>query len=273
METLDWLREPEHTGENRCWPCTVVNIALVGVLVLWLLVRNRRLASLTVAAIGAGLIYVRGYFVPYTPTFAPQLVAASPLPDSLFHDDRYEPKPEERQSLVETDHDGEAILGELAGAGVIEADAEMIRLSEDVETAWHEEMERLSTLSVENLAAEIERSVPEIAETGLVEVDGEEWVILGENDAFMSQQVAIPELAAYRALEPYLDDEDARLAGARTFRMFLENCPVCGSEIVEATESNCCGAYASPDDLKDILVCPECEERVFAFPNDDDEVA
>lgn len=268
METLDRLREAEHTGENRCWPCTVVNAAIVAVFSLWLLVRKRRVASLAVSTVGAALIYLRGYVVPYTPLFAPELVAASPLPEELFHGERYDPAPDERESLTDTDRDGQAVLSDLTSAGVIETDGEMLHLTEKVETEWYEEMDRLAARSTDALADEIERSVPRIAETDTLDVDGQDWVSVGDNDAFLSRQVAIAELAAYNVLRSYFDDEDVRLAGSQSLLMFLEECPVCKTPIVESTEANCCGAYADPGvPPSDILVCPECEQRVFTFPN------
>ncbi|WP_135661518.1 hypothetical protein [Halorhabdus rudnickae] len=275
MTLLEWLREPAYTGENRCWPCTVVNAVLVGAVAVWLHRRERSLAGLAAAAIGAGLVYVRGYLVPYTPTFAPRLVAVAPIPASLFgHEpDQYEPAIDESASLGDiADYDGEAMLEELVAADVVTADEETVELTDAIDSGWHEEMDRLAALSTDGLATEIERTIPHVDNAEPLEVDGETWFVLGDNDAFLSQLVAIAELAGYRALEPSLEDP-LRLAGARTLRMFLDTCPVCGAEIVPSTEANCCGAYADPrDPPKDILVCPDCEQRAFEFPAEDDAV-
>ena len=32
MDVLDTFRQPEYTGDNRCIPCTVVNVAIAAVL-------------------------------------------------------------------------------------------------------------------------------------------------------------------------------------------------------------------------------------------------
>ncbi len=85
-EIADIIRRPEHTGERRCWPCTVVNVVLVlGAAVA--VARRRRLAALPVLLVGAALVYLRGYVVPGTPWFAPRLVAALPLPYDPFEHD------------------------------------------------------------------------------------------------------------------------------------------------------------------------------------------
>lgn len=80
--TLDRLRQPEYTGENRCIPCTVVNVVIA--LVASALVA---VASLSVAGSAAGLavavvafalslaaIYLRGYLVPGTPELTQQFL-------------------------------------------------------------------------------------------------------------------------------------------------------------------------------------------------------
>lgn len=77
MTALDTLRRPEHTGENRCWPCTAVNLAIVVVVAALAGVAFAPLGPLVLLG-GASLVYLRGYVVPGTPRFAPRLV--EPLP-------------------------------------------------------------------------------------------------------------------------------------------------------------------------------------------------
>ncbi|WP_181686012.1 hypothetical protein [Halorhabdus salina] len=269
MDLLERLREPAYTGENRCLPCTVVNAILVGVATAWLYRRDRTLASLAVATIGAGLIYIRGYVVPYTPTFAPRLIEAAPIPSSIFHDGRTTPGPAESTSLGDVADDGGAVLDELAAADVVMVEDETVQLTDAVDSSWHEEMDRLAVLSDGELANEIERTIPHVDDAEPLEVDDQLWFVLGTNDEYLSKLVAISELGGYRALDSFLDDS-LRLAGARSLRMFLTVCPVCGSEIVPSTEANCCGAYAdSGVPPKDLRICPECEQRVFEFPAED----
>lgn len=67
MDLVDDLKRPEYTGENRCLPCTIVNLAIaaaVGALVA----RRRRVAGALAFGLSAALIYLRGYLVPGTPT-------------------------------------------------------------------------------------------------------------------------------------------------------------------------------------------------------------
>lgn len=66
MEALFRLRREEHTGEQRCWPCTLVNILIVVGLAAALGHVSRPLAIALMAA-GLVLIYLRGYLIPGTP--------------------------------------------------------------------------------------------------------------------------------------------------------------------------------------------------------------
>ncbi|GAB7017374.1 hypothetical protein [Halostagnicola bangensis] len=74
---LEALRQPEYTGENRCEPCTVLNLAIGAVLSV-LVARKSKIAGLFTAVVSIAAIYLRGYLVPGTPTltkrYLPQTV-------------------------------------------------------------------------------------------------------------------------------------------------------------------------------------------------------
>lgn len=64
---VDDLKQPEYTGENRCEPCTVLNLGIAAV-VSTAIARKSRLGGLLAAGVSIALIYLRGYLVPGTPT-------------------------------------------------------------------------------------------------------------------------------------------------------------------------------------------------------------
>jgi hypothetical protein len=76
-EVIDSFSQPAYTGENRCWPCTVINGIGVGIATL-LFARHHRALGLFVALLGGTAIWLRGYILPGTPRFAPRLVALFP---------------------------------------------------------------------------------------------------------------------------------------------------------------------------------------------------
>jgi len=62
----DRIREPAYTGENRCLPCTVVNVVLAVALTAAAAVFGPVVAAAVLVA-SMGSIYYRGYLVPGTP--------------------------------------------------------------------------------------------------------------------------------------------------------------------------------------------------------------
>lgn len=278
MEVLETLSDESYTGANRCWPCTVLNLGLVGLLALFLRARKRSLLSLLVAVVGVAVVYLRGYLVPYTPEFAPRLVAISPVPDEWFHGESAHDAAtqeamahEERDSLAEdVELDGETILRELSAAGVIELEGERLFPEATVDTAWHDRMDELAAESLDSLSTTLQASLERVGHAEPY-VDDAEWVVLGsEHKQLLPRPVVVAELAAYEVLGERLDDERLRIAGAEAFRMFLDSCPVCGSELVESSSVSCCGGHLGPrQDPDETLVCPTCEQRLYTFELDD----
>ena len=110
------LVRPEHTGANRCWPCTAVNLALLaaGCLVL---VAVSPVASVLLAVVGTAAVRLRGYLVPYTPRFAPRLVQH--LPWNPFHVGAGNPQ---SPGLSPTGRPSSASGGEGTGDGATDTD-------------------------------------------------------------------------------------------------------------------------------------------------------
>jgi hypothetical protein len=77
-ELLETVRQPEYTGENRCPPCTVVNVLLAAALGS-LVSRRSKPAGAAVTAVSVGLIYLRGYLVPGTPELTKRYLPPSVL--------------------------------------------------------------------------------------------------------------------------------------------------------------------------------------------------
>jgi len=64
---IDRYKQPEYTGENRCPPCTVVNVVLAALLAA-AVGAVLPVAAVPVFAAALVTIYLRGYLVPKTPT-------------------------------------------------------------------------------------------------------------------------------------------------------------------------------------------------------------
>ncbi|SFR89344.1 hypothetical protein SAMN05216559_0614 [Halomicrobium zhouii] len=75
---IDELKQPEYTGENRCLPCTGVNL-LIAVVAAAVAGRRSRKAGAGVFVASVVLIYLRGYLVPGTPALTKRY-----LPDDVL---------------------------------------------------------------------------------------------------------------------------------------------------------------------------------------------
>ena len=74
----DRLHKPEYTGENRCVPCTVLNIVIAIVLTL-VAAAFGPIAMLVVFSASLASIYFRGYLIPGTPELSQRVLPASVL--------------------------------------------------------------------------------------------------------------------------------------------------------------------------------------------------
>ncbi|MDL0133230.1 hypothetical protein [Halobacterium salinarum] len=81
------FRQPEYTGENRCTPCTVLNLIIAAILGS-AIARKSRLGGVIAVGISVGLIYLRGYLLPGTPTLTKRY-----LPPAVLHWFGKEPDP------------------------------------------------------------------------------------------------------------------------------------------------------------------------------------
>ncbi len=260
MSVLDALRRPEYTGERRCEACTLVNGALVVLLalltaILWVP------AALLVLVVGVALIVLRGYVVPYTPVFAPKLVAPLPF-DFGPHE-----SPRTSDDLSDGDLSGEELLGILIQSGVLVGEQDL-HLADDFAADWEAEMHRLRGLDADELASAVARAAPYEA-TGApsddgVRLDGVDWT------RWLTRVRAVSDTAAVTVLTDRGLDRQVAASAANPLRLFLETCPACGGDVVETTHSNCCGGtvgiYDRPD--KPVLACEDCGALIYELEDD-----
>lgn len=260
---LDAVRRPEYTGERRCWPCTIVNAAVVAVASAAVLVASP-LAAAVVAVVGGAAIALRGYVVPYTPRFAPELAAA--LPGDLFHRDAGQ------SDSLGDGVDGEAVLDALVDAGVVVPEGEQLFLDDEFRASWRGEIAALREMDDDALATAVDDAA---VRTDGARVDGRRGrpTVVLEADTGktvdqrrLSYPVALAEAGAARALADRLPDPELRAAAAEPLRTFLEECPACGGDVEETTEANCCGGPSHPrEGPRDVLACADCGERLHTF--------
>ncbi len=272
MTVVDLVRRPEYTGPNRCWPCTAFNALLLGVVAASVGIVSVRAAAGAVA-VGATIIWLRGYLVPYTPRFAPRIADRLPV-------DFERPSGDDRPvadggSLGGADQsDPNAVLETLITGGVLVADGVELSLSRSFADAWASERDALADAPGDRLAAAAVAAAPGDPDAAVHEVDGDQVIQLGSGDSVMdedevllSRPVVVAEVAAVRALadaDVELDDA-TRATAAEALRAFLDDCPVCGTALVESSTADCCGGQKA--DPRPVSRCPDCEEAIYTFPD------
>jgi len=271
------LRQPEYTGENRCLPCTVVNVLIA--VALGGAVAGAGVATgnagpglaASVALVGLSLvaIYLRGYLVPGTPTltkryFPPWLLA-------LFGKDPADGFARVTGSDAEqTVPDAESLDPEtvLVGVDALEecAAGEDLCLTEGFRAAWVDGIEqardadRATLLDVLGVPGEAETE--EFGDAFRLVVDGQEAGRWESRAAFLA------DLGAAHALKARYGGWSALSVRARGqllsgLRLFIDTCPACegtpefGTETVES----CCSTREVA-----AVACPDCGARLFETP-------
>jgi len=248
---VDRFRQPAYTGENRCTPCTVVNVAIAVVLAAALGVVVPPL-GVAVLLLSLSAIYLRGYLVPGTPELTKRY-----LPDrvlSLFGKAPDLPDPGETVDV-------EAYLLD-AGAVRETADGQDLELTDAFAAAWGERVDE-----VRDRPAAAAGDLLELDDPGVEERDGATVVTDGgDHVADWPSRAAL--LADLGAVEPLCArdpewptrsraEQGRILAG---LRLFVETCPDCGGtpELGEETVESCCRRAQVYT-----YECPDCEARLL----------
>lgn len=241
---IDRLRQPEYTGENRCVPCTVVNVVIAAVLAaaigyLWWP------AGLASFLVFLAAIYVRGYLVPGTPTLTKRY-----LPDRVL---RWFEKSPEVHTMGEADVevDAERTLLELE---LVEftPDGQDLQATSAFRERWRSEREALGEdrdRLLERLAGVLDGEPAEF--TIITRGDG---AVVQRNNRPVAQWESVAAMRADMAAVPVLADRhpewdelsvevQGRLLNG--LRVFLEECPECGGEVgfSRDTVESCCREY------------------------------
>ena len=213
---LNRLRRPEYTGDNRCTPCTVLNVAMALsgslLVVTWGTVyvgaETALAAGSVVFGVALALIFLRGYLVPGTPTLTTRY-----LPDRVL---RWFDKPSEDAVGVHSGRGGDAdavdIERRLLDAGALEPcrDGDYC-LTTDFEREWRAETDRFE--AAENWAAALARFDVVDPEATVETDDGGSSFILRRDGhrlgSWESRVTARADAAASRLLAERLDDWEA----------------------------------------------------------------
>lgn len=263
-DTLGRVRQAEYTGENRCLPCTVVNIIIAAVVAAAIAAAVSTVLTPSAGVAGGGVffllslvaIYLRGYLVPGTPEltkrhFPPWLL-------SLFG------KGPERVE-VETDVNPEVALVSAGALEECETEDDLC-LTDTFRESWYSKIEQtgdddsdrdrlLDLLGVEDGEVHFE----EYGEAFQARLDG---VVVGR---WESEAAFRADLGAARTLEARLRNWTALSSEERSqllsgLRLFIDSCPNCGGTPDFGTETveSCCSTHEVA-----AVSCGNCNARLF----------
>ncbi|MFB6073656.1 MAG: hypothetical protein ABEJ89_01435, partial [Haloarculaceae archaeon] len=275
------LRNPEYTGENRCSPCTVVNLLIGGVLAVAVAAILRATTGISAGLLGGGLvlfvslgaIYFRGYLVPGTPTLTKRYFPAWLL--AAFGKDPATPAASGVASSAAANESTEApadpeldLESVLLAAGAIEecAGGRDLCLAEDFGGDWHEEMRAVEAADAgrERLLELLEAGDRDVAfeefdEAFRARIDGR---IVG---TWQSHAAFLADVGAARLLRERDPDWERRSIRQRGqlldgLRLFLETCPACGGPVNlgRDTVESCCTTREVA-----AVTCEDCGARLF----------
>ncbi len=258
---INRFKQPEYTGENRCFPCTVLNtaIALAGTIVLAVI---SPIIAITAFVVAMGIIGLRGYLVPGTPTLVTY------LPDWVHNrigpGSHQDPLHEE-----ETAQSNLAVEETLKQARIIEEcdDVDDVCLTDEFESDWQLALDHFGTRP--NQRARLAETLDIAPETiSFEKTDSGFFVHVGDVRAgrWLSEAAFIVDLASEQVLstglptwEQYQDAERTELLVA--LRTFVERCPSCGGVIDtdESVRRSCCRENIVTVDG----VCSACNATIF----------
>ena len=270
------IRRLEHTGERRCWPCTVTNVAILG-LACGLVLLISRSGALLLALAGGAMIWLRGYLVPHTPRLAPRLLEWLPVggnePSPVGDVERTAGSLSSATGEEPTER-GDALTTALIDAGVLETDSAGTRLflSETFRTRWMRTCRTVREFDADELADAVVSATGGGVDVEVLDAaEGvEPWIGVTSpgTETWVPHAIAIAEVGAVRTLAtlaPEMQPDD-RLAAAGPLRAFLDACPRCDGPVVETTPTACCGSVRDRQSLPEsIRACTDCDARVYSI--------
>lgn len=278
--TIDRFKQSEHTGKNRCTPCTIVNsliavvasVAVAGGLVFAGRPAYAAPAAGAVVVVSAAIIYLRGYLVPGTPTltrkYFPRRVLAwfgkarATVERPASTDGGTADAPEGRYDID--------VEETLLRAGAVETcrDGTDFCLTDEFQAAWEE---KVATVRNEDAGRERLLDVLDADEDVEIEFQDYEGSFEAEADGrhigtWESEAAYFSDVAAGLLLSDRIDgwhDYSSMVRGQvlQGLRIFLETCPACDGRLSFGTETveSCCG---SEQDVA-AVTCEDCGSRVF----------
>lgn len=266
------LRRPEYTGDNRCLPCTGLNLLIVLGASVLLQYWGEHVIGLIVGVLGLVLIYARGYVVPGTPALTRRYLPASIL--AWFeHDEVPAGQPAETDGSTASSNQFNP-EGALRDAGALRScpNRDDLCLDEGFRRKWHAAMND----AVGDVQTGVESLIPESVNAPItVEFRGETVVARVSETTIAqwpSRAAVVADIAGGSVLAETDAEWDDRDFANRTqllggLRLWLDRCSVCDGrlELGEEVVESCCRSIPVF-----AMTCTDCGARILEAPLPED---
>ncbi|WP_080510203.1 hypothetical protein [Halorubrum distributum] len=287
-DLINTLYQPEYTGENRCEPCTLLNVVLAGLLSSTI-ARKSRVGGYAALLISIGLIYLRGYLIPGTPELTKRY-----LPPEVLRWFGKEPQLETRSGLgrqSESGHNADGTSSEtptadplegtedidlhdyLLAEGILEPceDQDDLCLVAEFRTDWDDKIAELADKDLEAAEVGSVLGVEKDAEEFEIEQYGDAWTLVANSRTlgrWPSQGALLADVGATRVLDSW-STQWSTLAPAQRgqilngLRLFLKQCPGESGSVSmdQETVESCCSSHEVIT-----VSCDETGDRLFEQP-------
>lgn len=262
MAYLDPIKKDAYTGEQRCAPCTAVNI-VIGTITSVAIGSVRPVLGFGAFVASLAIIYFRGYLIPGTPTLTQRY-----FPDRVL---RWFGKGSLSGST--TSIAGESTKRLLRETGVVATDDEQhADVTPAFREAWRDRVRIVRSEALEDVFAEVldvQRESVTVDDAGesIAVFAGE--VVIGPWD---SRAAAVADIAAWYELEELspayrqlgVDEMMDLLDGLRAF---VDRCPECDGPVTkeETVIESCCDSITVIRSS-----CDDCGARLVNAPVESD---
>ena len=254
-DAIHSFQQPEHTGANRCTPCTVVNLVIAAIVAGAVTLFAPWVGAIVFVVFG-GVIYLRGYLVPGTPTLTKRYLPAWILKlfgkqpvEHLTDDGRLQTAGSER-----ADHSG---VEALTAANIVRHFENDVSLDPEFRNEWNKrisayrgdppKVEAVRTMiNTDNVSRHGDRSFV---------VDGDTTVRWDSDAAFIAD-VTAESLLAERLDEWSTLEWNRKRSVLLGLRLCLDECPSCDG-VLSVTKDRIDPCCQKPHLIVD-SVCQDC---------------
>jgi hypothetical protein len=251
------LKNPDYTGENRCYPCTVLNI-IIAIIISGSFAYVSSPLAIGVLFISFLTIYLHGYLIPGTP-----IITEKYFPQWLlsFFD--------KQSTLHVTSPENDTVPLLFERDIIITTEEDELFLGDDFTCAIESELEAAKE---HGYGREDVASILGIDSAGISFKDFDNAFLMTNDDSIIgkweSSAAVLLDIAAGRAMQSLipewnlLSSQDRRHL-LRSIRSVAGTCPACGEPVKrsETVVESCC---SSTDSIA--VDCTGCEKRLLEVP-------